>query len=203
MTTTADVFKMEIVYTAGGEYMECVPHFLSSATGSTTPSADALYLVNQFHANVETALLACWYTDVTLLGYRANRVNNGGGGSAVYPAPAGTKGTYSGALGTPTTRQAAVITMDYYDTLATKPKWSSGRLFLGGVPQAFWDDDMWTIDAVNAYQAFMTALNALMGTVPSFQFGVWSRKNTTMWTGGGLELSGSMGHMKRRTKPSL
>jgi hypothetical protein len=203
MVTTADVFKMQIVYTAGGEFMESVLHFLSSLTGSTHPQTDALALCEQFSTAVQAKLLACWYTDVTLLGYRASRINNGGGASAVLPQPVGTVGTYSGSLGTPTTRQAALIELDYYDTMATKPRWRQGRIFMGGVPQAFWDDDMWTSDAVTAYTAFATFLNTLIGSSPNFQYGIWSRKNTTLWTNTGLELSGRMGHLKRRTRPSL
>lgn len=203
MPTSADVFQLSIVYTGGGEYMECVQHFLSSNVVSSTPAADALALMAGFVGNVQGTMLNCWYPDVTLIGYRSKRVNNGGGPQVIQPAPSGTIGTATGATALPTTRQAAVIANDYYQSAATKPKWEEGRMFLGGVPAAFWIDNMWSSIAITAYQALMTALQTTFGSSPSWSYGTWSKKYSTIYTGGNLELSGRMGHQKRRVLPRL
>lgn len=203
MPTASDVFQMSIVYTAGGQYMESVTHFLSSLTDSTHPQADALSLATAWHSSVESDMLGCWYSDVTLLGYRSKRVNNGGGASAVLIAPAGTVGTYGSGPGMPTSRQCALLEMDYYDNLATLPRWRQGRICMGGVPSPFWADDVWTTDARNAYSAFITAFNVTLGSSPNFRIGIWSRKNSQLWGPTGWELSGRMGYLKRRTKPTL
>lgn len=203
MATSADVFKMAMVYTAGGQYMESILHFLSSATNSTTPQADALALCSQFSGVAQTSLLNCWYSDVTLLGWRAARINNGGGPSAVLPAAAGTIGTYGTGPGMPTSRQCALIENDYYYAAGTPPRWRQGRIYMGGVPGAFWSNDQWTSAAITNYLAFMAYLNTSIGTTPLFNYGTWSKKNSTIYSGGDQELSAFMGYQKRRTRPSL
>lgn len=203
MSTAADVFKMEIVYTAGGEYMENVIHYVSSLTGSTHPQTNAAALVQAFQSTVQASLLACWQADVTLLGYRANRINNGGGASAVLVAPAGTIGTDSGTSLMATSRTAALLENDYYDAAATPPRWRQGRIFMGGVPGTWFIEGVWVSDARTAYLAFLSALTTTLGSSPNFNVGVWSRLRSTLYVNGSWELSNRIGHQKRRTKPSL
>jgi hypothetical protein len=203
MATTSDVYQLNVVYAGGAQYMECVLHFLSSLASSPAPDSDAVALGLAFRAAVETSLLGCWNGDISLLGYKAHRINNGGGPTMVIPAPAGTVGTAGLFHGMATSRQAALIENDYYDTNGTPPTWRQGRIFLGGVPGDFWNEDVWTSTAIAAYQLFMTALKATIGTAPTFTNGTWSAKYSTIWAGGDLELSGRMGHIKRRTAPSL
>lgn len=202
--TTNDVFKLEIVYTAAGEFMECVLHFYSGLASSPTPQPDALALITGFQSLFESALLNCWSSDVALIGYRAVRVNNGGGSTAVVPSPAGTIGTagvFAGVVST--TRQAALIETDYYDTAAVKPRYRQGRIYLGGVPNGYWGDNMWSGPAVTAYTAFASLLAGIMATTPTFQYGIWSKKNSICWIGGDAELSNKMGHIVKRTRPRL
>lgn len=199
-----DVHVLAVAYAAAGEFMENVMHFQNVATMiSATPETDSLALATAFQTTLQSLWLACMTPDVQLLGYRARRVNNTGGPSAVVPATSGLVGTVSGST-IDNTRDAAVLYGDYYDSGATKPRWRSTRIFLGGVPSTWMVDNVWITAAVTAYQAVCTALQSPIGSSPQFKYGAWSVKEGAFYTPAGApELSPYMGSLKRRIIPHV
>lgn len=196
-----DVHQLVIASTAGGQYFENVMHWQSNTASSVDPETDSQDLITAFNATCQAAMLATQSPDVSLLGYKAKRVNNTGGPTAVNPVSAATVGTYTGDMSN--SRVAAVYTLDYYNSMAAKPSWRVGRMFVGGVPDPAMDDNSWVSAFITAALAFTATLNTPLSGTNTWTTGVWSPTYTTFYSGSIWELTPSIGALKRRIDPHL
>lgn len=197
-----DCYQLEIIGNTAGEYNVCVLHFAGVTSDSPTPEVDGADLISDFVASVQAAWLAVCASDYTLFGYRAKRVNNTGGPTATVVAPAGTVGTVDGTSAPDQTAQ--LLTGDYYEDMATPPKWRSGRIFIPSVPENDFENPGWSDAQQAAQAALVTELNTAIGSAAPGPWtgGVWSRKyqvfRTVDW-----EVSLLVGTVRKRLHPVL
>jgi hypothetical protein len=196
-----DVYQVEAIYNAAGEYAVNLFHVKEVSAGPTDPLAAAANVVNGFSAQFLTDILACLSADISVEGFRARRISPTGGPSAALLTP-GNVGSVSGVSNC--AGIGAVIKMYYQDVITTK--WRTGRFTMPSSPIAY-------IEGNSLQPAYITPLvnftedleepfdGATSGT---FQPGTWSKKSGghfydgTNWT-----ISDKVGVQRRRLRPSL
>jgi len=98
-----DVYLLAAHYNIGNQPGMNVWHFRANEDASEQPDYAAEQLILGWKATLETPWLLCLPADVECIGYKARRVNNGGGPTVVKPqaaSPGDRTGHFSaGAIG--------------------------------------------------------------------------------------------------------
>jgi hypothetical protein len=207
-----DVYSLNQVFYTNGEYWENVLHFQDSTASSPTPEANAGALAQAYWTACGTQLMACMSTDTTFVGVKTRRINNTGGPTFIAPALTLSGIVSSGSTGAAganciTPRLAAECLLDYYESHAVKPRWRNGKIYLGGVPETWYQQNAWLAAAAG----YITFFGVLQGTIAgSFSGGsisattcIWSKKYTTAYAGGNWELVPVISSLRRRIEPHL
>jgi hypothetical protein len=202
-----DVFLLEVIGAAGGEYVETVMAFSSGLLNSATPDTDATQLVNDFIAAVKPVWLPCMANDYTLAGYHARRVSaTGGPDAAIVDGGIGTR-----PKGAQVQSSGALIIANWYDPThvnkAPKPpgKWSATRIFVPSAAQGDIVDGQVQAGYGVALSALTATLAAPFGAGPAgpWNYCVWSRKQKVGYTVGSPFVSLITGTQRRRLHPVI
>jgi hypothetical protein len=205
-----DVFELRIIATVGGEYCENVLHLQGDNTASISPESDALQLITDWMTSVQSAWMQCLPTDYLLRGYKAKRVNNTGGPSAVTivsPNVAGTRPNPSAS-----TQQSALLTGDYYCTGCTPPRWRTTRIFLPGIAKGDVTGNVLLPALVVNMGLLASSLYTPFGTGPAgpWTYGAWSARSgpgptytPSFYIADPLEASILVGTQRRRLHPVI
>lgn len=198
----ADVISLAIYFDLGPQPAQTVLHFRSSEENDPNPDVEAQACIAAFLTEVETLYLACIPSDVYLKGYKARRINNGGGPSITViagPEPGTRAGSFSvGAAGP--------CLVWGYEKLGGG--WAAGRTFVPGVSEADIAQNQISDPLIGALQDFieeMLEVPTMSTSMPAydFEFIIWS---STHNASSGVEtgtISGRPGIQRRRMKPSL
>lgn len=191
-----DVYQLIIVGNCAGEFFETVQHYESGVSGGIDPAGSALHLIDGFQANVETSLQGVLAEDVNITGYKAKRVNNGGGPTVLRPIVAvpGTIVSTSATSGT-----AAVIVSRY----SQGGRWRTGRWFLPGIPESVLTGNQFSAGYITDVAALIAANQTFTETGSTFTFGVWARKTSTFFAPTYVALSPKPGIQRRRLLPVM
>lgn len=197
-----DVHRLRVALTGAGQFMQNILTFQSTVTNSTTPETDSNALIVAYTSTMLTPLMACLSPDTSLLGMKAERINNTGGPSTIQVPSSSIVGTFTGPI--ENTRMAALITADYYSADSTPPQWRVGKQFLGGIPKTAQTDNAWLGPFVVAVQAYAAALIADASSTPGpWTNVIWSSKYLKAYTITSWELTPQTAALKRRIKPYL
>jgi hypothetical protein len=198
---TNDVFQLNVVGQVGRQTVESILHWQNTAASGPSPLADADTLVTAWNTTMQPLYLAMVGTDYLLMGYRARRVNNGGGptflaynGSSPGTGPGVTSVTGAGAL----------LTFPYIETGSPKRQNNTGKLFVPGSIVGAIIDNVIQATYRAALQAFLTALiTGLSGSTLSFSYGTYVRSRTAFYPATEGDISFTVGTQRRRYKPFL
>jgi hypothetical protein len=198
----SDVHQLNIVASIYDEYCENVLFFENDVDSSPTPEDDAEDLINAFISNIAVAWLACLSSDYALGGYKAKRVNSTGGPTYVSPVSVATPGTIGSTVSC--TSVGPLVTGNYYDALATAPRWRTTRIFLPGAPGALLVENEWQ-GVIPAHVASLIGLlvEPFMGVINTWTYVGWSRTHSVAYPIVGMELSFLVGTQRRRLHPVL
>lgn len=191
-----DVYLLDVIGTTAGEYNECVIACQGAMSSSTTPQADAAALISAWTSTVQPLWVSCVATDYSLAGYKARRVNNGGGPTASQQQTI--TGTVSGTSAPP--QCAQLLTAPYKPTGG---KWRTGRIFVPSVPESGYTAPNLTPAQLVLLNALAAALIAGFGSTPGpWQVGTWARK-TAVFYDGLYQASLRIGTIRKRLNPVL
>jgi hypothetical protein len=202
-----DVHQLNVVGSVANEFVECIMHFQQSGSESATPAADSLALCNGFQATFETAFLAMVPDDFELAGYKAKRVNNTGGPSAVL-----VRGGQIGTVGADSFTSAVgpCIIANYYKEHAAKPRWATGRIFVPGAAEGLLQENLWQAPVPANCAAFaallMNSFAALAWTYGVYHKATVAPKPITeefFYAPTLIQLSAKPGVQRRRLLPTL
>lgn len=197
-----DVYSLQIHYNIAGQYGMNVFHFQSNIDSGDNPDGIAKFLIQSWKGNLETPWLLCVPSDVALIGYKAKRVNSGGGPTVIQPQ-SGSNGDRAGHIST--SGIGPCFIWGYNTGLG---RWRAGRTFLPGVSESDIQENSFSATLLGLCDDFAELmLNA--PTTPGgmdevqFTFGILSGVHNTFSgaeTGG---VSGKPGVQNRRMKPSF
>jgi len=191
-----DVLQLVIAGRVAGQFWESVQHYQSNVDTGPNPVGLATNLIAGWRANVEGAFADCLATDADIIGYKAKRVNNGGGPVVMTPIAA-----FSGSFtGTSATSATAGVVITAYQHLM---KWHAGRWFLPALSEDALDGNEFDASYIGVVNAFIAANVSFASGGKTFSSGVWSRKFALFFTGAYQGLSQKPGIQKRRLLPSL
>lgn len=194
-----DIYSLQMYYRFGGQPGMNVLHMESPLTSSTQPDDDARELIEGWIADIQDDWLACLCAGVTLIGYKARRVNNGGGPTVTQPI--------SGAVGTRTGFFSAgaigpCIVVGYN----TGTRWRSGRIFLPCVSESDIETDVFSAGLLTALDTMCVHLtDSPMFTTAdgAWEYGIWSSVHETFSEAETAGVSGKPGVQNRRMKPAF
>lgn len=196
-----DVFQVNVIGSVAGEYVENVWHFVSTAINSATPGADAEAMLNALQGSVQTLYLDCLPTDFELGGYKAKRVNNTGGPTAVLLA-AGAPGT--GGAPSVVSGEGGLITFGYFSSLSAKARWRTTRIFTPGVYLGAIVGNVLSGPYLTALQSFGDALfSSFAGGGATYQYCAYQRTTGHAYAVNSPQVSSLIGTQRRRYKPSI
>lgn len=197
-----DIYSLQLHYKIGPQPGMNVLHFAEDTESSANPDVGAQGCMAAFDTQIKTIWLACLPDDVELIGYKARRVNNGGGPGVVQPitAEAGTRtgGFSAGAIGP--------CMIWSYQKLAGG--WAAGRTFLPGVSEDDIQENSFDAALITACQAviaqFLTipAMTTMMPPL-NFEFGIYSPTADSFSGAESGYVSGKPGVQNRRMKPTF
>lgn len=196
-----DVYQVNVIGSVANEYVENVWHFESSALNSVTPGADAAALLTALQSSVQTPFLACLPDDYELGGYKAKRVNNTGGPSAVLLA-----GGAAGAIGATSavSGEGAVITCGYFNSLGPSMRWRTTRIFMPGLPQDAISEGEFRALYIAAVQAFADDLVTPITAGPNtLTYCAYSKAMGHPYAVNPPQVSALVGTQRRRFKPVI
>lgn len=201
---TGDIYQLDIVAVASGEYVENVLHCRQVSAGSDTdPRVIAQAIMAGWHTANETAWLACFANDYKLTGYRCKRVNPLGGLHAYQPTPS-TSGSVTAV--SVASSLGAVLLQGYKS--ATTNKFRTGRLFLPSAPSAYIQENGLSTAYITAINALLSLLNSVFSATDTstYYWGTYTPKTDDFYPITGVPnwyLSGKVGTQRRRLKPAL
>jgi len=194
-----DVHSFNIFYDVGGQPAMNALHFACELEASTTPQVDSQELIAAFRDDAEDLWKACIPEGVTILGYKARRINNGGGPTVVLPRgiPGGRTGDFSASSIGP------CLIWSYFSGV----KWRTGRTFLPAISED--DISLNLIDAglltpIDALIAFLIGFTVFSTShAISWEFGVYQPTTETFSDAAAGVCSGRPGTQRRRMLPSF
>jgi hypothetical protein len=196
-----DVYQLRVVGYINKQLVENTLYFQNTGT-AINPLNDAKALVTGWLSNNQAAYLACISSDYVLAGYRARRVNNGGG--PTYLAPDGvTAGTYAGA--TTVTGAGALLGFPFIGSGYPKRQNNVAKIFMPGAPVGGIIDNIIQAALKAALNALITALlNQITGGgSQSYQFGTYRRASAVFNPLVVGDISFTIGTQRRRYKPVI
>jgi len=191
-----DVHQLTIAGLCGGEFWETVQHYACDATSSADPVSDSASLITGFRANVETELLACMATATNIYGYKAKRVNNGGGPTVLVPIVAVDGAQDEDQL---PASNGYCITSRY----SNGTEWRAGRWFIPGIPESFVDQNQFNASAIAAIADLVIANSGFTSTPRTWAYGTWAGSVSTFFPPVYVNLSPKVGVQRRRLLPVL
>lgn len=192
-----DVHTLEIYGSLCGQPTLGILHYEAGVASSPSPVVESGHLIAGWQAAMEATYLACLPQNYTLIGYKSRRVNNTGGPHYIATAVAAV-GTV--AVDASNSALAPCVIFSYTDGV----HWHSGRHFMPGIADTWIDNNALTAPAIAAYNT----LNGLWGTPiansgDTFQFGIWSVKNSAFYQVLAEVVSGKPGIQNRRLRPTF
>lgn len=192
-----DVHMLIMQGTCAGEFWETVQHYESSVASGPNPVGTSTNLINGFLANCQTPLQNCIAADCFITGYKAKRVNNGGGPTVMFPqtpAPGAVAGTsVSSAL-------AYCITTRFSNGTA----WRTGRWFIPGIPESVLTGNGYSAGGISNMADFIDAMQTFSEGGNGFVFGTWSELSGGVFHSPAyVALSPKIGIQKRRLLPVM
>lgn len=182
-----------------GQFAQSIWHyeFNDAAFPTTKDAAQALTLA--FDTAHRTQLRACLPSDVTLISYRARKINAPGGFNAFTPISATNAGTRPGSQSASALNPVAI----FFPLL---PAQGRGKWFIPGVSETDIEDGRFT-------STYVSAINAILGTMfddltlvggggPTAVFGWYSRTANAFRTPIRNQLSWNLGTQRRRMRPA-
>lgn len=199
-----DIYQLEVVATAAGEYVENVMHLrLTGGDLDLDPLQIASDCISAWITGVQDEWMACFSADYGLLGYRCRRVKTTGGPTAFTSTP----GIVGGVAGTNDAACIGAVLLNSYQDVPTG-KWRSGRIFMPSAPTAWILSNIIQPDYITALIALTLAMQAsLSGTEGTDWYtGTYSRMHGSIAPPTGAPnwyISGKVGVQRRRLKPAL
>jgi hypothetical protein len=195
----SDIIQLSAFMVLGGQPAQNVWHFRGAVAPDPNPDTEAQKCINGWRGTIETAWLLCMPGDVVVHGYKARRVNNGGGPTVILPTPgvvgSRTPGFSAGAIG-------PCLIWGY----STLTRWRAGRTFVCGVAEDDIEENVFGAGIIGACDALI----ALMLGTPAFTDGGVAFKFTIYQRGAALAsdvetgtVSGKPGVQNRRMKPTF
>lgn len=197
-----DIYALQLHYEIGPQPGMNVLHFAEDTEASANPDVGAQGCMAAFDTQIKTLWLDCLPEDVLLIGYKARRVNNGGGPGIVQPI-AGEAGTRTGNFSAGAIGPCMIWSYQKFGG-----GWAAGRTFLPGVSE----DDIEENSFVAGLIANIQALQAQLLTVPAmttmmpplnFEFGIYSPTHDAFSGAEAGHTSGKPGVQNRRMKPTF
>lgn len=190
-----DVYQLTLLGTSAGQFFENVTHWQSNETSGADPVAAAAGLVSGWVGNVHDPYLDCCCVDTFLNGFKAKRVNNGGGPTyALAQTPAA--GTVSGTSATSAT--ASLLKMPFQRS----GKWYNGKMFIPGLSESVIAGNVISGGQLGFLGTLATTLIAGFTSSPfSFDPVIWSRTVSLPFVPYDIVTSGKIGIQRRRLIP--
>ncbi len=192
-----DLYQLVILTTGGGQPMANVLHFESNVAMSSTPVTDAQHLVSAWQAGPESHFLDLLSSDVFLVGYKAKRVNNGGGATFASPQ-ASIPGNDTGGFGASAT--GAILS----SPVLLAGKNVTGKIF---VPPCA-SNSMADNDFTTGYRTLLVTMEAqLLGTFGSapgpWTYVIMHKPTKDFAKPTAINISFKIGNLNRRLLPSF
>jgi len=191
-----DVHQLIIAGLSAGEFWETVQHYACDATSSTNPVSDSQSLIDGFRANVESELCNAISENTSIFGYKAKRVNNGGGPTVIEPV-VGVAGQEAG------DQLPAANCYCLTSRYSQAGKWRAGRWFIPGIPEGLTTGNGYTAPAIALIADLVIANSSFTSTPRDWAFGVWAGATDTFFPPTYVNLSPKIGIQRRRLLPVL
>jgi len=191
-----DVHQLIIAGRSGGEFWETVQHYANDTTASANPVTDSQSLIDGFINNVQEFVLAAMSASTTIFGYKAKRVNNGGGPTVINPTVE-TPGEQAGDQ--LPAANAYCLTTRYSDGT----NWRAGKWFLPGIPEAYTTGNGYTAPAIAAIADIVIANSGFTESPRTWAYGTWSATGGVFYPPTYVNLSPKIGIQRRRLLPVL
>lgn len=197
---TTDVHRLQIVGVVGNQYVENIQDWQEPTSSSTDPLGNSEDLITAWQTAVQAAFLACLPSDYVLTGYKARRINNSGGPTAIVTAAAGSVGTRPTA--SVTSQLGPQLGFPIYVGAGGRP-WRTNKMFLPGVAAGDLVENIFVAALITACNTLANLLvGSIMGTA------VWQQVNYQKSTDTAQDLvEGSVrlapGSQRRRNRPIL
>lgn len=197
-----DIYQLAIHYNVGPQRALNVLHFAEDTENTPNPDVMAHACIAGFVTDLQPNWLACLTESTAIIGYKARRINNGGGPGIAVAAPT-LQGTRTGHMSAGAVGPCLVWSYKQLDD-----DWKAGRTFLPGVSEADIDDNVFSDDLIEAIQDLFELMLAVPAThttspVANFEFGIYSGKFNTFSGCEAATLSGKPGIQNNRLKPSF
>lgn len=200
-----DVYQIEIIGVAQGEYCENILHVNLTSDTTSNELAAAAAVVNLFQTTWKTTYLAALAADYELSGFRARRISPTGGPSAAFTTP-GAVGTVSGVSATSCIGAGIVGPFQEYHVKPprTTPLWRSAKMYMPSAPDAYIEGNQLSTAYITAIGAIVAILESwTVGATVGFHYGVWSRTSAQFIQINNWTISDKIFVQRRRLKPVL
>ncbi len=193
------IYQLIPSFSSAGQFAQSVWHYQFDDAAFTTTQEAGNALIAAFDTAHRTELRGCLPSDVTLLSYRAKKINGVGGFNAYAPVTSTNTGTRTGTQSATALNPVAI----FYGFL---PGYGRGKWFIPGVSESDIEDGRFTA-------AYKTAIDALLGSMfddivligggnPTAVFGWYARNANAFRIPALNELSANLGTQRRRMLPA-
>jgi len=191
-----DVHQLIIAGFCSGQHWECVQHFEANVAVAMDPVVGSNNLISGFKSSCEGFLTDIMSEDCAIIGYKANRVNNGGGPTVMSPQAAVPGQLVSQAL---PSAMAYLFTQRYPQA----GKWRSGHMFVPGIPESFSEDNGYTAGAIAAAADFLAELLSFSDGGIGYTWGTWAATAGVFFPPSYAAIAPKIGVQRRRLLPQL
>lgn len=192
------IYQLIPTFNTAGQFAQSVWHYQFDDAAFTTSKSAAQALITAFDTAKRTNLRGCLPSDVTLISYRARRMDAPGGFNAFTAISATNAGTRAGAQSATALNPVAV----FFPLLAAQGR---GKWFIPGISETDIEDGIYTA-------AYVAAVNSILGTMfddltlvggggPTAVFGWFARSANAFRTPIRNALSQNLGTQRRRMIP--
>lgn len=192
-----DVYQLTIVGQSAGQFFENVLHFKNGSTNDPDPVAAASSLIEGFVNTLQDSLLDCMCVDTSITGYKAKRVNNGGGPTVAEPQIS-VPGTVSGTSATSATASLLLV------PFVRSAKFYTGKMFIPGLSESMLAGNVISPTLVTLLDTFSNNLASAFTSSPySWDYVIWSRTVSLPFVPFDINVSAKVGIQRRRLKPLM
>jgi len=197
-----DVYQLGLYYSIGPQPGMNVLHFAEDTEESPNPDVNAQGCIAGFITTIQDAWMACLPESVILLGYKARRVNNGGGPGISQPTP-----EVSGSRGDEFS-SSAIGPCNIWSYQKAGGGWAAGRTFFPAVSEGDIEKNSFSDTLIGLCQdlhLLMLAVPTFTTVTPplSFEFVIYSPTHDTISGVEAAGVSGKPGVQNRRMKPTF
>lgn len=191
-----DVYQLVMIGTCAGEFWETVQHWEGNLASGADPVGAADALIDGFITTPQPSLREVLATDCFITGYKAKRINNGGGPTVLHPLT-----PVAGLVtGTSASSATSICIISWFQHLM---KFRTGRWFLPGIPEASLDGNHLTAGAISDVATFIADMSSIVSSPFTFTFGTWSGTHNLFHTPLYIAPSNKVGIQRRRLQPVL